>query len=265
MRSYNGKTDCTMFICDDFDNLAGQVPGFVNSINEKNLVSVPCWARGSEQYFPYSMLLNEKAISIMITYANKKHDKKIGLPDVSPIMFGRVRENIGKEAAYKEVSQKFEAFIADAKENGTWGQAYFGIMGFHTQIYGELDAKMKETFVKAGKQLHGVGTEVGLPLAAYSLGIKISSYPMLKYYEHSIDAKNGSQEAEKFASSRKAQFEDGAAVILEYAWKNLSERFIALDEFAFAMKHLIEKAPFHFPQKTEKSEWNSQVKAYMMW
>ncbi|MFH0817417.1 MAG: hypothetical protein V1909_02170 [Candidatus Micrarchaeota archaeon] len=245
LRVRNGFSDATrasdvaFFICDDFDHLVKDLAGFVNKISDGNHVLLGQWDQKSKLYLPYPMILNEEGMSAAVTYLRTEHPSELQ-PD----------------------SQNLEPFIRQAKEIGTWVQVYVGIAGVASNSWGGISARIDQLFVDSKDRLDGVGTEVGIPLAAYSLELKVGSHVIAKRFEHSVDGFDNECRAREFAAGRNVQFTDGAVVVLEYVEKQApAEKIEPLINFLTERSNEILNAPFHPPGRDVKpSEWNSQVR-----
>jgi len=234
-------TDIVVFLCDDFDHLLSKFGAFVRAIGQENEVLLGEWDRMSKFYLPYSMWLNEAAMSAAVTYLKPSHPISIALPSL-PFEL-----------------KNLEYFIERSKKHGTWTQVYIGLLGVVSQRWESLRDRAHGLFRKSRNEFDWVGSEAGLVLAAFDMGLNIAGYTLPKRFEHPILVA-GSGEERGFAAGRQKQFDYGRAVVEEYA-DICPEKFQAIATFMEMMHNEIGAESFHWPgRKVRPSKWNSGVR-----
>ncbi len=283
------KTDVMFFTCDDFDHLLGSaqgitsasLPGFAKQIGEKNDVLLGSWDCLSASYLPYPMWLNEAGISAAVTYARPNHPASfVPIPDVIALapdtallldrltgmgIIGGMGPDLLPDG--KPFNRSWlNAFISKSKNFGTWVQVYIGVDGIVSGKWDGIHARMHHLFGHESTLpcLYGVGTEVGIPLAAFDMHLEVGSYKMRKRFEHSINVEKGSVSETQFAKSRQNQFLDGAAVILRYVVStHQPEKAQFLYSYLNILSSAIASAPFHWPGHENwprASDANSEIR-----
>lgn len=240
------KNDLLIFTCDDFDHLVGSIGGFAKKLGEGNDFLAGAWDGQSHKHLPYTMFVNESAISTAVTYANPSHEA-------------------GNKPPRPGDLDSFLRFRSSS--DGTWHQTYVGLSGLVSQAWDRLANGLDDIF-DGQHDVKNVGLEAGLMVVAHHIGLKVEQMEIPKRFEHPLLDKGTADypaQNEVYRRGRIAQFLSGITLVEAYVTKFSPEKLEVIQELKQNSLELLKTADFYWPAPNEAwpvpTKWNMQVRS----